>query len=104
MFACLYGKCITEEPGILGGQKTMSGPLELGFPKAVSLWWVLGMEPLSLAKQQVLVTAEPSPQTHGFIPSPPIACLFSPRQELAVSEIAHAPGSQKFISWYKTWY
>lgn len=32
-FACMYGKCITEVPGILGGQKMVSGPLELGFEK-----------------------------------------------------------------------
>lgn len=69
MFACLYGKCITEEPGILGGRKMISGPLELGFPKAVSLWWVLGMEPLSSAKQQVLVTADSGLYT------PPPNCL-----------------------------
>lgn len=49
-FACLYGKCITEVPGILGGQKTVSGPLELDFPKVVSLWWVLETEPISLAR------------------------------------------------------
>jgi hypothetical protein len=38
MFCLCVSKCITEAPGVLGGQKRVSGPLELGLQKVVSFY------------------------------------------------------------------
>lgn len=54
-------KCITEAPGVLGGQKRVSGPLELGLQKVVSFY--IGSGNWTLPS----VTTGPPSQAHAFI-------------------------------------